>query len=93
MPAIAKVYDKRKDFEVVAVDIQENPELVSKFFKEMEVDVPSVIDKSGDIQRAYRVRGIPASFFIAKDGTIAEPFYGAMSEAYIDRTVERLVKQ
>jgi hypothetical protein len=40
-----------------------------------------VIDQNGLFSNLYRVRGVPSSYFIARDGTIKQIVYGPLTDS------------
>ncbi len=54
----------------VGVDVQDNPRMARFRVHEWGWTFPVVVDYYADVARAYRVRYLPTSFFIQKDGRI-----------------------
>ncbi len=57
-----------KDFVILAVNVQDRLDRVSKFLKGKPYQLIIVRDKDGDIYRQYGVRGFPATFIIDAQG-------------------------
>ena len=72
MPDLIALYGKTggKDFEIISVDIQENPETVKAFMAKNGIKHTVVIDPSGETAQAYRVVGIPTNVLIDKTGNV-----------------------
>jgi len=87
MPAIEQTYRKYREqgFVVLAVDLQESAELVQEFVDELGLTFPVLLDESGAVSRRYRVRAIPTSFFVNRQGVIVAIWRGAMSPDIIER--------
>lgn len=87
VPEIQNAYEKYKagGFVVVAVNVQESTSAVAKFMKEYGMTFTVAIDSSGAIGRLYRVSGIPASFFVDRDGIVREIFVGSLTSADLER--------
>ena len=72
LPEMQEVYQEHKDdgFVILAIDVQEDPDQVKAFVDELGLTFPIIIDDTGVTTRAYRVRGLPTSYFIGPDGII-----------------------
>lgn len=97
MPAIEKVYQEYKDqgFVVLAINMtyQDDPFAVMPFVQEHGLTFPILLDQTGPVARAYQLRSLPSSFFITRDGIIAEVVIGGpMSEALLRTRVEEILK-
>ncbi len=84
MPDIEQVYQKyrERDLVVLGVDVQEPRDKVQEFVRAGGYSWTMLLDKSGEVQRTYRVTGIPSSFFVDRDGVIRDVVIG-----YTNRTV------
>jgi len=71
---------KRKGFEVVAVNLDENTEDAKAFLKQFPVDYPILLDPEGRVPGKYELPGMPTSFLIDKRGNIASVHVGFKSE-------------
>ncbi|MDR7419131.1 MAG: TlpA disulfide reductase family protein [Armatimonadota bacterium] len=60
----------------VGIAIQDEPEAARGFLARHGISYPAAIDTSGEIMRAYRVTGIPTTFFVTPDGRIAGTHVG-----------------
>ncbi len=70
---------------VLSVDIGEERDYVQAFAEERNLTFPTLLDQSGSIAQRYRVRDIPATFFIDPDGVILARHIGAIGESVIAR--------
>ena len=97
MPAIEKIYNEYKDqgFVVLAIDMtyQDDASAVTPFVNEHGLTFPILLDKTGEIARAYQLRSLPSSFFIDRAGIIHEVIIGGpMAEALLRTRVEEILK-
>jgi len=94
MPDIKAVYAKHKDggFVVLAVNIGEASDAVSKFAKQFGLDFPIMQDSKTTVARQYGLFSIPTSFFLDRQGVIRTVRMGTMRESYIDQVVSQLLK-
>jgi cytochrome c biogenesis protein CcmG, thiol:disulfide interchange protein DsbE len=86
MPAIEAAYQayRTQGFEVLAVTNDQNPELVPLFLREFGLSFPAIADRDNAINAAYRVNGLPTSFFIDRAGTVRAVHHGQMTSAQIE---------
>ena len=73
------------------MDIGEPKDVVQAFVEEGGLTLPTVLDESGAVARAYRVQGHPTSFFIDREGVIRKRHSGQMSESIIEEVLVELL--
>lgn len=89
MPFIQGVFEDKEwsdqGLVILAVNLGEAPAKVGEFMEEYGLTFPVLLDARQDAAKAYNVRGIPATFFIDKNGIIKDRQIGAFpSQAKID---------
>ncbi len=89
MPHIQAVFEDEKwkdqGLVILAVNIGESSSTAKKFVEDNSLSFPVLLDSDQSVARDYNVRGIPATFFIDKDGIIKDMKIGAFSnKAEID---------
>lgn len=72
---------------VLGIFINEDSAAVLDYATRVGLTFPKVADPNSDIASSYRVYGIPAHFFIAKDGTIKVIKTGSLSPEQMDSAV------
>ena len=84
MPELVRTYNEHKDagLAVLAVDVKESDAEVQRFADEFGMTFPILMDRSGEVASAYRMTGLPQSYFIDRTGVIQEIAIGGM-----DRTI------
>lgn len=75
---------------IVSVNINESASVVLDFVTRNGLTFRNLLDLTADTARAYRVSGIPASFFIDGEGVIGATHIGPLKEELIARYLERL---
>lgn len=88
MPDIEKiqqVYEK-KGLKVFAINAREDRETVEKFKKNTGVEVPILLDATGDVMKLYKIFGLPVSYFIDREGKVVATIMGKM--AYEDMDIQ-----
>lgn len=53
------------------------------FVKSRSLTFPVLLDEDGSVAQEYRVRGIPASFFITREGVIRIQQTGPLDESLL----------
>src|SRR5581483_2354250 len=91
LPDIQKLYDEKRDagLEVLEVNWQDKPDDAQSFFDGLGLTLPLVFDRSGAVFEQYRLRGLPDSFFIDRDGNISSVYFGQLSEKKMRDRLER----
>ncbi len=74
-------------FEIVTVNYGESEAKVTAFFKSAGLDFPALLDPNQEAPRAWRVRVLPASFLVGRDGRVR---YSVIGE--IDWAADEAVK-
>jgi peroxiredoxin len=82
LPALQAVYEKYQDagLVVVGVDVEEPQGLVEAYVQRYGLSFPVVLDEEGRTAEAYRVRGLPMTYFVNRKGVIVHVKRGAMRE-------------
>ncbi|MEI7027468.1 TlpA family protein disulfide reductase [Paenibacillus sp. y28] len=76
-PYLKALGDKYQDrLDVYAVNVTANDKIddVNKFVATYQFKFPVLLDKKEEATRLYRIRGIPTTFLIDKNGTIRDAF-------------------
>lgn len=92
MPAFQAFSEGRDDVVVLAVNMthkDSSQQKIEAFLTENSLTFPVVLDKEGDVSKAYSIINIPSTYFINEDGTIHERIEGEVDESrlieYIDQ--------
>jgi peroxiredoxin len=73
------------------VDMQEDPDDVAIFLGELSVSLPAVVDSSGEVGKTYRVRGLPSTFFVGRDGMIKQAQLGELDGRLLETGISKIV--
>ena len=92
MPFINNQYHQFKDkgVTVLAVNVGESNLAVQKFAELHKLDFPIVIDKDGQVQAAYGIDPLPASFLIDKNGNVVKYFTGQLTEEKVKEFMNQI---
>jgi cytochrome c biogenesis protein CcmG, thiol:disulfide interchange protein DsbE len=68
-------------FEIVTVNYGESEAKVTAFFKSTGLDFPALLDPNQEAPKAWRVRVLPASFLVGRDGRVRYSVIGEIDWA------------
>jgi len=82
-------------FEVVAVNLDKERELADKFLNTMKVNFVVAFDASGESAEKYKLRGMPGSYLIGRDGNIQASHLGFndKDKAKLEAVIKVLLQQ
>lgn len=82
LPDIQRIYDEKRfdGLVVLLVNVGEDEADATAFLTRLGIAMPVVLDRDSRIYDGYRLQGLPDSFFIARDGTLATFHYGELNE-------------
>lgn len=67
------------NFEVIAINLDENPEDGKRFLEKYPVSYPVLTDNSGDTPQKYQLSGMPTSYIIDQKGNLRGAHQGFRS--------------
>lgn len=93
IPHMVKLYNELRGqgFEIVAVNLREDPAKVASFVEQLKMPFPVLLDRSGQVGAAYYVHGIPTSIFLDERGVIVAVHVGTLSEQALRNYVNTLL--
>ncbi|HBY95207.1 MAG: TlpA family protein disulfide reductase [Ardenticatenaceae bacterium] len=95
MPAIQRVATRHADdgLVVLLINQAEDSDTIYSYLDSIGVRAPVLLDPEGAASTAYRVRALPTTFFIARDGKVQDMTIGGpMTEAYLETRIESLLR-
>lgn len=91
IPHLVKAYEREQGEVVfVAISVEEPAGTVRRFAEENDMAFIILLDGGGEVASDYRVRGIPTTFFISRDGEIVARYVGAMSPNRLEEGLSRI---
>jgi len=80
MPSMETLYQRYKNrgLEMLAVNLQENPDAVRSFIQEHGYTFPIPLDRNGAVGSRYGISAIPTSLIIDKEGKIIGRVVGSI---------------
>ena len=95
LPAYDKMYQElgNTEFEFIAINVDEDTEDGIFFLEDHPVSYPVLADPEGEIGIPYRVRSLPVSFLLDREGRIVQSFrsYQPGDEIDIRQQIENLL--
>lgn len=87
LPAIQLLINKNslKSFKFVLINTAETEETVFEFFAQLNLDMPVLLDETGEVTELFKPRGLPSTFIIDPQGKLRYLFFGGRpwnSKAY-----------
>ena len=82
---------KRKGFEVIAVNLDENLSDATKFLDQYPVQYPVLLNPKGTVPNLYKLPGMPTSYLIDRKGKIQKVHVG-FKEADIAEIRKQAIK-
>ncbi|MDO5697263.1 MAG: TlpA disulfide reductase family protein [Dermatophilus congolensis] len=92
-PDIQTTYEKEKanGLQVVGLYLSEDSTRVTEFNNRLGLNFPSIPDPQTTVASAYRVMGIPAHFFIDREGNIQDMKVGILNEEAIADSLGKIM--
>jgi peroxiredoxin len=95
-PWLAKLHREAKNrgFEVVAIDVDDQPDAGRKFLVNYPVDYAVASDHEGLVTGMYKVRGLPTAFLLDRDGKVRHVHMGFKAEdtEYLGALIMKLIE-
>jgi cytochrome c biogenesis protein CcmG/thiol:disulfide interchange protein DsbE len=92
-PLLAAALDEyeRQGLAVVGVTYQDIESDSRMFVEEMDAVWPQAVDDGGAVAQSYGVRAIPLTFFVDRDGRIADRVIGFSSKGALDESLAKIL--
>jgi peroxiredoxin len=72
MPHLQALYERYQSlgFELLAVNVEDNPAGARKWLEETPVTFPVLFDPKNEVTKLYKVQTMPSTVLVARDGTM-----------------------
>ena len=64
--------------------------LVEEFVADLDLSFANLLDQDSEVYHLYRVRGMPTTFFIDRDGNVARQVVGFMADGQLSTYLDQL---
>lgn len=94
LPALQASAERYSDnVTIVGVDQAEDADIVQRYVDELGLTFPIPMDTDGKVGEAYRVRGLPTTYFIDSEGVIQRIWAGEMNSITLAESIVELLEQ
>jgi len=92
MPYMNKLYAEYKDqgVEILAINVGETDLAINTFASKYGIEFPIVVDVNGEVQHAYNIYPLPATFLVDSEGKIVKYYDKPMTEEMIREFMEQI---
>jgi len=82
-------------FEVVAINLDKERKLADEFLGEVDVNFTVAFDKDGNSAAQYKIKGMPSSYLIGRDGKLYASHIGfkEKDKAKLEQAIQNLLKR
>jgi len=93
MPILEEGWRAYKDHGIIfiGVNVSDSEEKAVAFLQEVGVTYPNGPDPGGEVSALYRLIGLPETFFVTPDGTIAQRVIGGVTEERLEEAVKGIL--
>jgi peroxiredoxin len=93
-PALESVFQdyRDKDVQIVGVAVQDTESKARAFVEEHGLTFPTGLDAAGKIKQAYRVFGVPTTYFIDREGRITYTHAGAVTTELLEHELDKTLR-
>ncbi len=96
MPVLEQSYTEFRGQGLVVLGVnatnQDLPLNIVPFVQEHGLTFPVLLDETGDVARKYELRSLPSTFFINRDGSVAEVVIGGpISGALLNTSIQEIL--
>jgi cytochrome c biogenesis protein CcmG/thiol:disulfide interchange protein DsbE len=78
---------------VLGIDYLDTESPALAYLREFDITFPNAFDTQQKIARAYRITGVPETFFIDKQGIVRDIVIQPISEAQLNTTIDKLLAE
>jgi peroxiredoxin len=95
IPQFVDAYERYREqgLVVVGVNMQEGKSIVRPYAEDFGMEFPIAIDVDGEVGDAYRLLGLPVTYFIDRDGIVRSVFTGPFERTEGDTDVRGAIAQ
>jgi thiol-disulfide isomerase/thioredoxin len=93
MPAIQKVSHEYPPDAVsfLGIAVDDTEKKAKEFMRKVGLNIPAGLDRTGEIKDAFRLYGMPTTFFIDKDGMVSYFHPGVVTEKLMRYELDKLL--
>jgi peroxiredoxin len=84
--------NERQLFQIITISNQEDKSLIKNFIQRGNYQVRALLDETGQIGELYRIRTLPVTYFLDKEGVVKDVFNGVLSGETLDEKTQSIVR-
>ncbi len=95
IPQLVAAYDRYREegLVVVGVNLQESASIIRPYAQDFGMQFPIAIDRDGEVADAYRLLGLPTTYFIDRQGVVRSVFRGPFQEKVQGARVQGAIEE
>nr|VFJ42711.1 MAG: Peroxiredoxin [Candidatus Kentron sp. DK]VFJ47014.1 MAG: Peroxiredoxin [Candidatus Kentron sp. DK] len=95
MKALEPVFQRYRErgLAIVAINVRQGRETARAFADELGLTYDVLLDREGEVARAYGVMGLPTTFFVDREGRLRARILGESSGEVFEKIVSKLVTE
>lgn len=93
MPELQNTYEtyQNQDLVILAINAQEEEQLVGDFFDELGLTFTPLLDSDGNVGRTYGAFGLPSTYFVDRSGEITAVHRGILTNEQIEAYLAQIL--
>lgn len=94
-PWLNEMQEQHKDLRIISVNLDHQKSYATEFLAEIPANFPVIYDPKGIVSRQFRLKGMPSSYLINKEGEMVSAHVGFNEEkriAYV-KEIEQLLAE
>jgi thiol-disulfide isomerase/thioredoxin len=93
LPMLNRIYISRKGdgLRLIAIDVDEKPEVVKEFWETYGYSFPTLIDAGSKVTERYEVFGLPTTLFIDKNGKVHVKHMGGLTREVLYDSLDKIM--
>lgn len=93
MPLLEKTHQKYKGkgLVVIGVNYRESAPIIKSFMTKNSLSIPVLLDPEGELADEFNIMGLPATFFINRNGDVIGSHTGLISPSTLDSWITKLL--
>jgi peroxiredoxin len=97
MPVLQQAHEtyQAQGLAILAINVssQDTPAEAKAFVEELRLTMPVLLDEGSAAEEAFRILGLPTSFFIDSQGVVSRIHFGPVDEAQLEGYIAEILPQ
>lgn len=83
---------EKLNFKIISINSQEDKSAVFNFIQRGGYKTSVFLDQTGETGESYKIKTLPASYFIDKDGNLRDVFVGVMNKKTLEEKIQKIIR-